>query len=128
VAATTVATDLSSIALCSKQLEDDTTGPILEAREANCNPDAESMKKHSRAVCQLFQLWDQLAVVDGVIYQNFEYFKGKQDHLQLVVPNSMRETVLEESHVGSLGGGGIREKMELLARLCRTGQTMVQNL
>ena len=33
----------------------------------------------------------------------FEYFKGKPDHLQLVVPNSMRDTVLEESHAGSLG-------------------------
>ena len=30
------------------------------------------------------------------------YLKEKQDHLQLVAPNSLRDTVLEESHAGSL--------------------------
>ena len=73
-------------------------------------------------------------VVDSVLYQKFEYFKGKQDHLQLVVPNSIRDTVLEESHAGSLGGhlgedrtiGRIREKFfwphyaEQVRQWCRT--------
>ena len=36
VSATMVVTNLSSVALHNKQLEDDTTGPILEARGANC--------------------------------------------------------------------------------------------
>ena len=30
--------------------------------------------------------------------------KGHQDHLQLVVPRSMRDAILEESHTGNLGG------------------------
>ena len=67
-------------------------------------------------------------------YRKFEYFKGKQDYLQLVVPNSTRDTVLEESHAGKLGGhlgenrtlGRIREKLfwpgyaEQVRQWCRT--------
>ena len=30
--------------------------------------------------------------------------KGRQDYLQLVVPRSMRDVILEESHTGNLGG------------------------
>ena len=114
--------------LHNKQLEDDTTGPILKARPGK------SLRRHSRAVRQLFQLWDQLVVVNGVLYRRFEYFKGKQDHLQLVVPSSMRDTILEESHAGSLGGhlgedrtlGRVREKFfwpgyaEQVRQWCRT--------
>ena len=40
--------------LRNTQLEDDTTGPILRAREVDRKPDTESLRRHSRAVCQLF--------------------------------------------------------------------------
>ena len=89
----------------NKQLEDDTTGLILKAREADCKPDEESLRGCSRAVRQLFQLWDQLVVVNGVLYRRFESFKGKkQDHLQLVVPTEMREQILRELHEGVASG------------------------
>lgn len=117
--------------LRNKQLEDDTTGLILRSREADCKPDEESLRKRSRAVRQLFQLWDQLVVVNSVLYRRFKYFKRKQDHLQLVVPSSMRDAILEESHAGSLGGYLGEDKTLIrvhLARICRTGQTVVQNM
>ena len=131
-----VATKLSSADLCHEQLKDDTTGPILPAKEADSKPDTEPLRRYSRATRQLFQLWDQLVIEDGVLHRKFEYFnlKGKPDHLQLVVPNSMRDTGLEESHAGSLGGhlGGdrtlshIQEKFfwpgyaKQVRQLCRT--------
>ena len=116
------------------ELEDDTTGPILRAKEADSKPDTETFRGYSRATRQLFQLWDQLVIEDGVLYREFEYFKGKPDHLQLVVPNCMRDTVLEESHTGSLGDhlgenrtlSRIREKFfwpgyaEQVRKWCRT--------
>ena len=40
-----------------KQLEDDTTGPILQAKEADSKPDTESFRGYSRATHQLLQLW-----------------------------------------------------------------------
>ena len=101
---TIVTTKLSSADLCHEQLEDDTTGPIPRAKEADGKPDTKTLRKYSRATRQLFQLWDQLVIEDGVLHWKFEYFKGKPDHLQVVIPNSMRDTVLEEFHTGSLGG------------------------
>ena len=77
--------------VANKQLEDDTTGRKLKARETDCKPDEESLRKHSRVVHQLFQLWEELVVVDGVLYRRFEYFKGKQDHLQLVASTQQYE-------------------------------------
>ena len=78
--------------------------PSYGPRKQTVNRDAETLRGYSRATRQLFQLWDQLMIEDGVLYRKFEYFKGKPDHLQLVVPNCMRDTVLDESHAGSLGG------------------------
>ena len=129
-----VVTNLSSAYLRCKQLEDDTTGPVLQAKEADGKPDKETLRRYSRTAHQLFQLWDQLVIIDGVLHQKFEYFKGKPDHFQLVVPNSMTDTVLEESHAGSLGGhlgedrtlSHIREKFfwpgytEKVKQWCRT--------
>ena len=41
---------------------------------------------------------------NGVLYREYEGGKGKGVHLQMVAPRNMRETILEESHAGSLGG------------------------
>ena len=98
VSATMVVTNLLSVDLRRKQLEDDTTGPILQAKEADGKPDSETLRRYSKATRQLFQLWDQLVVIDSGLYWKFEHFRGKRDHLQLVVPNCMRDTVLKESY------------------------------
>ena len=126
VSATMVTTQPSSetnnVFLCNKQLENDITGPILMAREADCKPDAESLRRHFRKSVNSLNFW------------MFEYFKGKQDRLQLVVPNNMRDMMLEESHAGRLGGhlgkdrtlGRVREKFfwtcyaEQVRQWCRT--------
>ena len=68
VSATMVATKLSSADLRHEQLEDDTTGPILRAKEVDGKPDTETMRRYSRATRQLFQLWDQLVIEDGVLH------------------------------------------------------------
>ena len=67
-----VVTTLSSTDLCCKQLENDTTGPILQAKEADRKQVAETLRSYPRAARQLFQLWDQLVVVDGVLNRKFE--------------------------------------------------------
>ena len=66
-----VTTKLSSADLRHEQLEDDTTGPILWAKEADSKPDTETLRGYSR---ETFQLWDQLVIEDGVLYRKFEYF------------------------------------------------------
>ena len=56
VSATMVASKLSSADLRHEQLEDDTTGLILRAKEADDKPDTETLRRYSRATRQLFQL------------------------------------------------------------------------
>ena len=43
-------------------------------------------------------------MVNGVLYRRLKHHKARQDHLQLVVPKSMRDATLEESHASNLGG------------------------
>ena len=105
MSATMIVTKLPDASLHIKQLENDTTGPILKAEEANCKPDAEFLKGHS---CQLFQLWDQLVVVNRILYtRGLSILKENKTACLCtvgIVPNSLRDTVFEEPHAGSLGG------------------------
>ena len=43
------------------------TGPILQAKEGDGKPDAKTLRRYSRATHQLFQLWDQLVIIDGIL-------------------------------------------------------------
>ena len=88
--------------LRKEQLEDETIGLILKAKETQQKPDARLLKAKPREAQQLSQLWDQLVVHEGILYRRFEEGSGKGSHLQLVIPRCLREEVLEEAHAGTV--------------------------
>ena len=86
------------------QLQDDTIRPVIEAKENDQRPSRDQQKSGSMEQRRLFQLWDQLLVRDGILYRQFVGLSGAPNHLQLVLPKSLRETVLKELHEGAVGG------------------------
>ena len=52
----------------------------------------------------LVQLWERLEVVDRVLWRNFKDDPGSDSRKQLIVPESLRDKVLQELHAGVLSG------------------------
>ena len=71
---------------------------------AKTKPPANEIKAASLSSRRLFQLWDQLAIVDGLLYRQYEQRDGSRVVPQLVVPMSRREEVLRDMHEGVMGG------------------------
>lgn len=86
------------------QHQDDTIRLVIEAKENSQRPSRDQEKAGSVEQRRLFQMWDQLVMKDGVLYRQFVGLNGRPNHLQLVVPKSLRESVLKELHEGALGG------------------------
>ena len=82
------------------QQEDEAVRPVLEAMEAAKKPSPDNIAGKGREIGYLLQLWDQLVVREGVLYQEYEEESGSGSHLQLVVPRQIRQ----DMHGGVLGG------------------------
>ena len=97
------------------QLTDPIVGPVLRAKGADNKPDPEERRSLPLEMRRLFQQWDQLLLKDGVLWRIFEDEAGSSRHLQLVVPRSLRDDVLQELHAGvsgaHLGEGKITERL-----------------
>ena len=78
---------------------------MLHAKEVNQYPPADRVERH-----HLIQIWDQLMIKEGVSYRAFIGRGNYESHLQLIVPQILRETVLAELHEGSTGGHLGQEK------------------
>lgn len=88
--------------LCQAQLDDPVVGPVLQAKERASMPTAEEVKGQSHHYRQLVQLWDQLVVEGGTLQRCYEKDDGSSSHLQLVVPQSLRNQILKEVHGGAM--------------------------
>ena len=86
------------------QLSDGTLGPILRLKEAHQQPDVAELTGIGHEAHQLYQQWEQLLVQDGQLCRKVEAQNGHSYYLQLVVPRSQQETILQEAHAGSLSG------------------------
>ena len=73
------------------------------------------VKGRSLETLRLCQMWPQLCVKDQLLFRCFEPDSGGTCHYQLIGPQSLRSTVLEEVHAGVVGGHLGQEKT--LARL-----------
>ena len=90
--------------LRSSQLADPTVNIILQAREKGEKPKASDLAGQSQECKRLAQLWEQLEIINGVLWRYYEDNEGKTTWKQLVVPQSLREEILQEIHAGVLGG------------------------
>ena len=86
------------------QLDDGPVGLLLTALEKGERPTPESVKAQGPNAQRLAQLWNRLVVKDGTLRRRFEDTQTQSSWLQLVVPRSLREEILQELHAGVLGG------------------------
>ena len=83
------------------QQEDEAVGPVLEAAK---KPSPDNIAGKGPVIGYRLQLWDQIIVREGVLYQEYEEKSGSASHLQLVVPRQMRQEIAQVMHGGVLGG------------------------
>ena len=112
--ATVTASNLSSLSehsseeLRAAQLGDPCIRLVLTSKEANQRPN--SLPSGSTGDQRLWQLWDQLTVINGLLYRIFEEPKQDRHWFQLVVPQEHRPKVLAALHEGVAGGHLGQEK------------------
>ena len=82
------------------QVKDNCIGQILLAKEADQQPSQDQAKRQSIEYRRLLQQWDQLylKVCNGVLWWYCIQPSEDNSWLQLVVPYTLREEVLKESH------------------------------
>ena len=93
------------------QLQDDSVGYILRAKEKDQKPHTGDIKGKSMVVRRLNQLWSRLEIHNGILWRLYEDSSGKKEWLQLVLPRELREQVLQEFHAGVISGHLGEQKM-----------------
>ena len=78
--------------------------PVLNAKKQDIKPPLDSLGKYSIQTCKLFQLWDKLQLIDGILFRVFYDSQSDAKWKQLVVPSSLQSEILEQVHAGSVGG------------------------
>ena len=88
---------------------------ILQWANAEKHPDQNPLRdlkiKKANAIAQgedevaMWGLWDQMELTDGVLYRKWHVEGSNTTQKQLVVPQGLRETVLEQLHDSKLSGG-----------------------
>ena len=86
------------------QMEDPSIGFVLQAKEKDQLPNPDLLKGQSLTVRRLAQLWPRLMLDDGILWRRYEDLETKQEWKQLVLPQCLREEVMEEIHAGVMGG------------------------
>ncbi|KAL5479408.1 hypothetical protein EMCRGX_G022928 [Ephydatia muelleri] len=97
-----------------QQLNDSLIGPVLKAKERGATPNLDEVKTWSQESRQLVQMWSSLKVDNSVLWRLC--IDGRSQHLQLVLPSVVRESVLQDLHSGSMGGHVGESKMIHLVR------------
>ena len=92
------------------QLDDNTVGQLLRAKETYQKQTNAYEKSQGIEYRCLSQQWDQLSIQDGVLWQNFMHFNQDQSWLQLVEPKLIKPLILEELHQGADSGHLGQEK------------------
>ena len=79
-------------------------------------PPKEEISSMGRTMGKRWSKFDQMSLVDGLLFRSFENEKGDCQHLQLCVPRILRNEVLEFTHdipsAGHLGSGSLKEVLK----------------
>jgi len=86
------------------QLNDGCIGQLIKAKEENVQPCPYFAKSQPISFCRLLQQWEQLVIVNGVLYRQFVHVSDDLSYLQLVVPEEMWTGILKCLHEGLAGG------------------------
>lgn len=98
------ATQYSANTLRGKQLDDPNVGTILRWVEEGQRPFGSRVCSSSPETRHYWNNWCLLRERNGVLYRQFLRQDGSGDHLQLIVPKSLRSEVMKQMHESVLSG------------------------
>ena len=99
------------------QHEDAEIGLVINWLQEGKRPAKEEISSMGRTMGKRGSKFDQMSLVDGLLFQSFENEKGDCQHLQRCVPRVLRNEVLEFTHdIPSAGHLGSRRLKEVLKK------------
>lgn len=97
------------------QLSDPSLRPLILWLEGTKRPEWGEVSPYSPTVKAYWAQWDSLVLKNGVLYRKFHIVNQQEPQLQLVVPVSIQDDVLRESHDEPTSGHfGVAKTMERL--------------
>lgn len=93
----------SSASLQYLQMEDEHVGPIVKWKSEGRKPTKEEVVKYSLTTRHYVCLWEQIKLIDGVLYKNCSTTLG-QNLTQLQVPEKLKPEILQLCHCSLLSG------------------------
>jgi Integrase zinc binding domain len=91
--------------IAEAQSSDEAIGSVIRMLESNPErPSAERIRSEAPETKAYWSQWDQLELKDAVLYRHFVNDEGLTQHLQLVVPQKMRDKFIHRAHTGATGG------------------------
>ena len=99
------------------QHEDAEIGLVIKWLQDGKRPPKEEISSMGRTMGKRWSKFDQMSLVDGLLFRSFENEKGDCQHLQLCAPRVLRNEVLEFAHdIPSAGHLGSRRLKEVLKK------------
>ena len=97
-----------------QQLSDPSIGPVMYWLKSGIRPQGPEVQKSSPETRHYWNLWDSLRLKGEVLCREFTKKNGSGNYWQIIVPASMRPTILHQMHnniiSGHLGVKKTREK------------------
>ena len=87
-----------------EQRNDDIISPIIKSLEEGVRPNPVQIQGSSQEARNLWSNWSRLVLQDDILYRRWESENGRKDKLQVVVPKSLKRTVLQLLHNSPSGG------------------------
>ena len=99
------------------QHEDPEIGLVIKWLQDGKRPPREAISSMGPTMGKFWSKFDQMSLVDGLLFRSFENEKGDGQHLQLCVPRILRNEVLEFTHdIPSAGHLGSRRSKEVIKK------------
>ena len=101
---------------------------MLKAKEEDKKLNSNQARGRGPETQRLVQLWECLLIVDGMLKRRYEDAQGRTTWIQLVVPQSLREGIMQELHAGAIEGHLGEEKTLNKIRECFYWPEMSQDV
>ena len=90
--------------LREKQLKDPDLAPMIKWKEDGNRPFGPTVAATSPATRHYWLYWDNISLIEGVLFRKFEKRDGSDTFLQLIAPRAIQGDILYHMHKGVLGG------------------------
>ena len=115
IATTSMFPEYTKEGLAKLQAEDNSISRVLAWMAKGHKPTFRLIGKEPPVARKLLNKWDKLLIKDGVLYKKCQDVEG--EYLQLVLPESMKQQVLDSLHNFS-GHQGIERTFSLVKKRC----------